>query len=90
MDMGFIPLKAQCDIWMHEKDRTYEYIGVYIDDLIIVSWDPESIMNTLIKVHDLSSRAWDQLLSIWDVTCQASYLSFCQFLWPLNSLEGLS
>ena len=59
MDMGFIPLKAEHDIWMQEKDRTYEYIGVYIDDLIIVSRDPESIMNTLIRVHDLNSRVWD-------------------------------
>ena len=33
--MGFFPSKAENDIWMRDKGDHYEYIGVYVDDLII-------------------------------------------------------
>ena len=46
-EMGFKPSKADQDVWMREKDGLYEYIAVYVDDLAIVSKDPQAICNTL-------------------------------------------
>ena len=45
-EMGFVPSKAEPDIWMREKEDHYEYIAVYVDDLLVVSKDPQSIVET--------------------------------------------
>ena len=45
--MGFTPSKAEPDIWMRRVDDHYEYIGVYVDDLAIVSKNPGAIIETL-------------------------------------------
>jgi hypothetical protein len=48
IDMGFFLSKAEMDIWMHEKDRSmYEYVGVYIDNLFIISKNPKAITDAL-------------------------------------------
>ena len=46
-DMGFIPSRAERDIWMRDCGDHYEHIATYVDDLIIGSKDPEAIVNTL-------------------------------------------
>ena len=46
-DMGFVPSKAEPDIWMRDKDDHYEYIGVYVDDLLICSKHPQNIIDEL-------------------------------------------
>ena len=46
-DMGFVPSKAEDDIWMRENKGIYEYIASYVDDLCIVARDPASIVKTL-------------------------------------------
>jgi hypothetical protein len=48
VDMGFFLSKAEMDIWMHEKDGAYEYIGVYVDNLFIISKNPKAIMDALV------------------------------------------
>ena len=45
--MGFTPSRAEPDIWMRAKDNNYEYIAVYVDDLLIVSRDPKGIILAL-------------------------------------------
>ena len=45
--MDFFPSKAEEDIWMRDKGDHYEYIAVYVDDLLIASRDPQSIIATL-------------------------------------------
>jgi hypothetical protein len=49
VDMGFFLLKAEMDIWMCEKDGAYEYIGVYVDDLFIISKNPKAITDALVN-----------------------------------------
>ena len=49
--MGFTPTKAENDIWMRERNGVYEYIAVYVDDLLIAAKDPEEIVTTLQEVH---------------------------------------
>ena len=50
-DMGFIPYKAEPDIWMRENDSLYEYIAVYIDDLDILAKHPKEIIDVLMNIH---------------------------------------
>ena len=46
-DLGFVPCKADPDLWMREMDDHYEYIGIYVDDLEIASRDPKAILEKL-------------------------------------------
>ena len=46
-EMGFFPSKAEPDIWMRPKEDHYEYIGVYVDDLIIISKECKAIIDAL-------------------------------------------
>jgi Reverse transcriptase (RNA-dependent DNA polymerase) len=46
--MGFIQSKAKKDIWIIEKEKNgYEYIAVYVDDLLIAARDPGEITRAL-------------------------------------------
>jgi len=44
LKMKFKPSKADMDLWMREKEGEYEYIAVYVDDLIVASRDPMSVI----------------------------------------------
>ena len=46
-DMGFVPSRAENDIWMRRTGDLYEYIASYVDDLAIVSKDPQAIADKL-------------------------------------------
>ncbi len=46
-DMGFIPCKAEPDIWMRQNGDTYEYIGVYVNDVAATAKDPKAITDLL-------------------------------------------
>lgn len=45
--MGFIPSKADRDIWIRPKTDHYEYIVVYVDDLGVASKVPDDIIKDL-------------------------------------------
>jgi hypothetical protein len=49
--MGFIPGQAKADIWMRENNNLYEYIAVYVDDLLIEARNPKDIVQTLEEQH---------------------------------------
>jgi Reverse transcriptase (RNA-dependent DNA polymerase) len=51
--LGFNSSKAETEIWMREKDSIYEYIAVYVDDLLIAAKDPEAITKALMEHHKL-------------------------------------
>jgi len=55
-EMGFTPSKAEEDIWMRAKGDHYEYIAVYVDDLMIASKDPEAIIGALQGEHKLKLK----------------------------------
>jgi hypothetical protein len=46
-EMNFFPSKAEKDIWMRDMGDHYEYIAVYVDDLMIVSRNPLAIITEL-------------------------------------------
>ena len=45
--MNFQPCKAENDAWMREAGDHCECVAVYVDDLLIVSRDPQSIIDSL-------------------------------------------
>ena len=45
--MGFFPSKAEEDIWMRDCGDHYEYLAVYVDDLLIASKEPQKIIDQL-------------------------------------------
>jgi hypothetical protein len=47
ISLGFVPSKAEEDIWMRDCGDHYEYIGCYVDDLMIASKNPQSIIAAL-------------------------------------------
>lgn len=50
--MGFRPSRAEPDIWMRACGDHYEYIAVYVDDLLIASKRPREIIKALMaKPH---------------------------------------
>ena len=51
--MGFKPCKADYDLWMRDKGDHYEYIAVYVDDLLVFSKDAMSIIETIRNEYDL-------------------------------------
>ena len=44
---GFTPSLAEPQIFMRQRDGLWEYIATYVDDLLIVSKDPQSIIEML-------------------------------------------
>ena len=44
---GFIPCKAEPDIWMRQNGEQYEYVAVYVDDLAFAVKNPASFVHTL-------------------------------------------
>ena len=46
-DMGFTPSRADPDVWMRRNGNIYEYIAVYVDDLLIAAKDAKAIIDSL-------------------------------------------
>ena len=44
------------DIWMRDMDTHYEYIAVYVDDLLIVSKEPKLITDTLVNKYNFKLK----------------------------------
>jgi hypothetical protein len=49
--MGWERSKAEPDIWMKNVGELWEYVGVYVDDLIIASKNPQEILDILTDTH---------------------------------------
>jgi Reverse transcriptase (RNA-dependent DNA polymerase) len=66
--MGFVQSKAESDIWLRENNGLYEYIAVYVDDLLIASRDSGEITRALQESHKLKLKVLVHLRTIWVVT----------------------
>ncbi len=51
IEMGFVRSKADYDLWMRAREDHYEYIAVIVDDLLVFSREPESIIEPLKEVY---------------------------------------
>ena len=54
--LGFQPSRAEDYIWMRENDGIYEYIAIYVDDIIIVARNPNEIIKALKDVHNFKLK----------------------------------
>ena len=54
--MNFFPSKAEPDIWMRDMGDHYEYIAVYVDDLLIASKAPQDLIDVLQKEHKFNLK----------------------------------
>ena len=48
--MGFVPSKADYDLWLRAREDHYEYIAVIVDDLLVFSKEPHLIIESLKEV----------------------------------------
>ena len=46
-NLGYFPSKTDADLWVKNCETHYEYMAVYVDDLIIVSRNPMSVIEQL-------------------------------------------
>ena len=44
LQLGFNPCKADPCVWLREMTAKYEYIAIYVDDLLIASNKPQQII----------------------------------------------
>ena len=51
--MGFRPSKADFDLWMKKQGDHYEYVATYVDDVLVFSKDPMTILDEIKMVFDL-------------------------------------
>jgi hypothetical protein len=58
--MGFVPSKAEDDIWMRDK-ADHEYIARYVDDLTIASRDPKAITDALVETYSLKLKGTEPI-----------------------------
>jgi Reverse transcriptase (RNA-dependent DNA polymerase) len=64
--MGFNPSKADADIWMRESNGLYQYIALYVDDLLIAARYPNEIIIALSEKHEFKLKGFGPLLhTIW-------------------------
>ena len=71
-----MPCKSDSGIWMRHNNNIYEYIGVYVDDILCIVKDPRSFLNHIIKVHKYKLKG-DEPLSIHlvcDFSCNPDML----------------
>jgi hypothetical protein len=47
--MDFSPSKADPDVWMHNCITHYEYVIVYVDDIIFIGKEPQQLFDSLIN-----------------------------------------
>jgi hypothetical protein len=59
-DMGFSSCKADPDVWIKDCGSHYEYVCVYVDDLMVMSKDPDKFF------EDLKSKFGYKLKGVGD------------------------
>ena len=47
ISLGFQPCKAEPDIWLRQNGDVYEYIAVYVDDMLLALKDPKAFVTQL-------------------------------------------
>eukprot|EP00978_Attheya_sp_CCMP212_P037927 scaffold183112_cov32-Attheya_sp.AAC.1 len=45
--LGFVPSKADDDLWIRAQADHYEFIATYVDDLLVFSRDPNPIIDEI-------------------------------------------
>jgi Reverse transcriptase (RNA-dependent DNA polymerase) len=51
--LGYLPSKADADLWMKKVDGHWEYIATYVDDILSFSKNPMAVIKSLEKTYVL-------------------------------------
>jgi hypothetical protein len=54
--MGFVPSKAEPEIWMRRCGDVWEYIATYVDDLAVASPNPKAIIDELLAKYNFKLK----------------------------------
>ena len=54
--MGFVPYKAETDIWIRKNHELYEYVAVYVDDIMVAARNSSEIIKRLVSEHKFKLR----------------------------------
>ena len=58
LSLGFKPCRAGVSIWIRMNKDTYDFIAIYVDDLFVVSLDPESIISAIYVMFSLKGKVF--------------------------------
>ena len=50
--MGYQVCKADPDVWMKDCDTRYEYVCVYVDDIMMFGKDPQAFFDDLTHIYN--------------------------------------
>lgn len=75
LDLGFKPSRAGVSIWMRlNENGTYDFICVYVDDLLVAALEPIPIIEAIRKLFDLKGEGFpDYYLGGNIERCQVDY-----------------
>jgi hypothetical protein len=54
--LGFKKTKHEPDLWIVDKSSYYEYLAIYVHDILIWSKDPMRVINSIEKIYLLKSN----------------------------------
>ena len=59
-DLGFTPCRADNDVWMmpgvnRANEKIWEYVLVYLDDLLVLGLNPRAILDGILMVYKLKA-----------------------------------
>ena len=60
LSLGFKPCHAGVSIWIRMNKDTYDFIAIYVDDLFVVSLDPESIISAIRVMFSLKGEGFPE------------------------------
>ena len=66
--LNFRPCKADPCVWLREMKDKYEYIAIYVDDLLIAFEEPQKIIQDLKGNSSSRSKVMDHWNTILVVT----------------------
>ena len=64
LQLRFKPFKADPCVWLREVKNKYEYITIYVDDLLIASEEPQKIIQDL----KINSSSKPKVMDHWNTT----------------------
>ncbi len=55
-ELGFVPCKAEPDIWLRRNGDVYEYVATYVDDLTLALVNPKEFTDILINKYNFKLK----------------------------------
>ena len=49
---------ADPDIWMRKNKKSYEYIVVYVDDLLLIGQDAQNVLKFITSVYPVKGKSF--------------------------------